>query len=105
MIIAQLTDPHIKRGRRTAYGRVDTASLFEAAIDHVNRLTPGIDAAIVTGDLTDTGSAEEYAEVRPILDRLTCPYFVIPGNHDNAKAMRAAFHDHDYLPETGAFLH
>ena len=105
MIIAQLTDPHIKRGRRTAYGRVDTAALFEAAVDHVNRLAPKADAALVTGDLTDTGTLEEYGEVRPILDRLECPYFVIPGNHDDAATMRQAFGDHDYMPEGGDFLH
>ena len=104
MIIAQLTDPHVKRGRRMAYRRVDTASMFEAAVDHVNRLTPRADAAIVTGDLTDTGTLEEYGEVRPILERLECPHFVIPGNHDNARTMREAFHDHDYMPETGDFL-
>ena len=44
-------------------------------------------------------------EVRPILDRLRCPYFVIPGNHDLAGNMREAFSDHGYLPRTGAFLH
>ena len=105
MLIAQLTDPHIKAGRAIAYGRVDTAALFEQSVDHVNKLTPKVDAVIVTGDLTDRGTPAEYDAVRPILDGLDCPYFVIPGNHDQPGNMRAAFADHAYLPPSGPFLH
>ena len=104
MIIAQLTDPHVKAGRALAYGRVDTAAALERAVDHVNGLVPRADIALVTGDLTDTGSPAEFGEVRPILDRLDCPYFVIPGNHDRTDTMRAAFADLGYLPADG-FLH
>ncbi len=104
-IIAQLTDPHIKAGRALAYSRVDTAHAFETAVAHVNSLTPNVDAAIVTGDLTDKGSLAEFSEVRPILDALDCPYFVIPGNHDDPANMKAAFADHGYLTGTGDFLH
>ena len=105
MLIAQLTDPHIKAGRDLAYGRVDTADLFERSVAHVNDLKPRVDAVIVTGDLTDQGSPEEYATIRPMLDRLECPYFLIPGNHDDPANLRGAFADHTYLPPSGAFLH
>ena len=39
--------------------------------------------------------------MRAELDRLTAPYFVIPGNHDRRDTLRAAFHDHAYLPAEG----
>lgn len=104
-ILAQLTDPHIKAGRALAYSKVDTARAFEAAVAHVNALGPKVDAVIATGDLTDTGSLAEFSEVRPILDGLDCPYFVIPGNHDDAQNMRAAFADHAYLKDTDRFVH
>ena len=103
-MLAQLTDPHIKSGRALAYSRVDTAKAFEAAVAHVNGLSPKVDAVIVTGDLTDTGSLSEFSEVRPILDELASPYYVIPGNHDDPRNMKTAFTDHTYLDATGAFV-
>lgn len=103
-ILAQLTDPHIKAGRALAYSRVDTAKAFETAVAHVNGLSPKVVAVIVTGDLTDTGSLGEFSEVRPILDELASPYYVIPGNHDDPQNMKTAFADHAYLDGTGAFV-
>jgi 3',5'-cyclic AMP phosphodiesterase CpdA len=93
MLIAQLTDTHLKPGGRPAYGRVDTAGLLVAAIDHVNALTPAVDAVILSGDLTDTGTAAEYAVLRPLLNRLRMPWYAVPGNHDRADALKAAFGD------------
>ncbi|MCP5373012.1 MAG: phosphodiesterase [Hyphomicrobiales bacterium] len=97
MLLAQITDPHVKAGRRLAYGFVDTAGLLEAAVDHVNALRPAIDATLVTGDLTDTGGPDEFAALRPILDRLAMPWYVVPGNHDRRDTFLAAFADRLYL--------
>ena len=93
MIVAQLTDAHIKAGRRIAYGRVDTAAMLETAVAHVNALRPAIDAVIVTGDLTDQGHPDEYAAIRPILDELSMPWHVVPGNHDDRDNFLRAFAD------------
>ena len=51
MIIAQITDTHIKGAGRKAYGRVDTVAFMEAPVAHINAMTPAVDAVIVTGDL------------------------------------------------------
>lgn len=104
MLIAQLTDCHIKPGGRLAYRRVDTVAHLAAAVAHVNAFRPAIDAVVVTGDLVDFGTAAEYAVLRPLLDRLVPPFHVIPGNHDGREAMRAAFADHAYLADP-AWLH
>ena len=104
MLIAQITDTHIKPGGRLAYGRVDTAGHLERAVEHLNSLPIRPDAVLVTGDIGDYGDADEYAIARARLDRLAMPYFIIPGNHDNRDEMRNAFHDHAYLPKEG-FLH
>ena len=93
MLIAQLTDTHLKPGGRPAYGRVDTAGLLTAAVDYVNAFVPEVDAVILSGDLTDTGSAAEYAVLRPLLDRIRAPWYAVPGNHDRADEMRTAFGD------------
>lgn len=40
------------------------------------------DLVIVSGDFTQTGSAEEFRMARQFLDGLNTPFFCIPGNHD-----------------------
>lgn len=97
MLIAQISDLHIKAGRRLAYNRVDTAAAAEATIAHINAMTDQVDAVLVTGDVVDAGSAAEYVEARKILDTLNMPYYVIPGNHDHAATMMEAFADHAYI--------
>lgn len=97
MLIAQISDLHIKSDRRLAYNRVDTAAAAEATVAHINAMADRIDAVLVTGDVVDAGSAAEYAEARKILDVLEMPYYVIPGNHDHAATMMSSFADHAYI--------
>ncbi len=104
MIIAQITDTHIKAGGKIAYGRVDTLARLKDCVAHLNTLKPALDVVVVSGDLVDFGDPGEYEVARPALERLAMPYYLVPGNHDNRDAMRAAFRDHDYLPPEG-FLH
>ena len=105
MIIAQITDPHVKAGRRIAYGLVDTAAMLEAAVAHVNSMRPIVDTVIVTGDLTDRGKPEEYVSLRSILDNLSMPWHVVPGNHDDRDNFLQAFFDHEYLANSADFVH
>ena len=42
-----------------------------------------VDAVLVTGDLTNEGSDEQLRNVKSILDGITHPLYVIPGNHEN----------------------
>ncbi|OQX15201.1 MAG: phosphodiesterase [Desulfobulbaceae bacterium A2] len=104
MLFAQLSDTHIKAQRRLACRRVDSSTMLEACIRTLNRLKPAPDLVVITGDLTEFGAAEEYAALRDILAALKAPLLVVPGNHDEREAMRAAFADAAYLPATG-FLH
>ena len=104
MLIAQLTDTHIKTAGRLAYGRVDTSAMLADAVEALRRLDPQPDLLVITGDLVDLGSAEEYACLRAILAPLSQPLLVIPGNHDEREALRNAFANGGYLPASG-FLH
>lgn len=100
----QITDTHIVPEGVLAYGRSDTAAALERAVDTVNARLPllgQVDCAIVTGDLTDHGTAEEYARFRSIMDRLAIPYLAVPGNHDLRDPMRAAFADQAWMPRNG----
>lgn len=105
-LIAQVTDTHIKaKGRRAYGGHVDTHGALDRCVRHLNSLEPRPDVVLVTGDLVDMGRPDEYATLRGLLDCLDAPYFVVPGNHDDRDALRAAFADHGYLPQQGEFLH
>ena len=105
MIIAQITDTHVRAGGRIAYGKVDTAAMLEAVVAHVNSLRPTVDIVIVTGDLTDRGKPEEYGAVRFILEKLSMPWHVVPGNHDDRDNFLRAFFDHEYLADSENFVH
>ena len=55
MIIAQITDTHIKPPGQFAYRVVDTATCLRAAVRALDRLVPAPAAVVVTGDLVDRG--------------------------------------------------
>lgn len=105
MLIAQITDTHIKAGGKLAYRRVNSAEKLRNCVAHLNAMNPRPDVALLTGDLVDLGKAEEYAVLREILAPLRMPIYAIPGNHDDRVAFRQAFADHDYLPRVGEFAH
>lgn len=98
MLIAQLTDLHIVPEGQLCQEQVDTPSRLRQAVDHLNSLAPRPDAVLITGDLADYGSAEEYQLLRTILNELTIPFFIVPGNHDRRTNLLDAFSDHCYLP-------
>ncbi|GMG83087.1 phosphodiesterase [Paralimibaculum aggregatum] len=99
MLLAQISDLHMRRDDRPLSGAVQTRPFTEAAIAAVAALAP--DAVVITGDLADTGTAEEYAMLREALAPLAMPLFVIPGNHDDREGLRAAFAGRCALPPTG----
>jgi 3',5'-cyclic-AMP phosphodiesterase len=100
MILCQITDLHIKAQGRKSYRVVDTAESLRRCVDSVNKLRQRPDAVVLTGDLVDFGQPEEYAFLRELLQPLTMPYYLLPGNHDERGALRAAFPDHAYLHNT-----
>ncbi|HYS18065.1 MAG TPA: phosphodiesterase [Candidatus Binatia bacterium] len=104
MIIAQITDMHIRPEGVLAYGRVDTAPYLARAVAHLLGLRPRPDVVLATGDLVDAGSPGEYRRLHDLLAPLPMPVYLIPGNHDNRDALAAAFTDHAYLPRAGRFM-
>ncbi|TQV72521.1 phosphodiesterase [Denitrobaculum tricleocarpae] len=101
MIVAQITDTHIKPRGALAYGRLNTAPFLAAAVAHINTLDPLPDLVILTGDVTDGGAPEEFDHVRELLAPLTPPLIALPGNHDRRETFREAFRDRADMPEHG----
>jgi len=89
--IAQISDLHIKPPGSLAYGRVDTAAALERCVAALNAFAPKPDLVVISGDLADTPTAEEYRHLQRLLEPLDLPFVGIPGNHDSRELMRAAF--------------
>lgn len=105
--ILQLSDPHIVPYGQLAYGVVDTAAALSEAIATINRdqhLFGPIDLAVVTGDITDFGTPEEYERFKIIMKPLGIPYLVLPGNHDRRENLRQAFAGEDWIPKSGEII-
>jgi 3',5'-cyclic-AMP phosphodiesterase len=91
LLIAQVSDLHVKRPGELAYGRVDTAAAARRLVAALEAFAPRPDIVVISGDLVDGGTAEEYAHLLELLAPLTIPLLVTPGNHDSREPMRAAF--------------
>ncbi len=101
MLIAHLSDPHVRPDGVLYQGVVDSNAQFAAAIAHVNALDPRPDLVLLSGDLVDHGHADEYAMLARLLAPLDVPVLAIPGNHDEREAFRQAFAGQSWLPAYG----
>ncbi len=79
--IAHLTDPHFGN-------RLEVAERSRRVVEAVAELAP--DVVVVTGDVADHGTAEEYAEARDVIGTLPGPLLWCPGNHDVRDAFSTA---------------
>jgi 3',5'-cyclic AMP phosphodiesterase CpdA len=80
ILVAQVSDTHFDLGARNAE-RVERVMAFLADLRH----RP--DAILLTGDVTDAGKPDQYAEARMAL-QADIPVYAIPGNHDDRVAFR-----------------
>ena len=100
--IAQISDLHIKPPGELAYGKVDTAKALERCVAALNEFDPAPDFVVISGDLADTPSADEYQHLKRLLAPLKLPFAGIPGNHDSRELMRAALPSASYAFAAGA---
>ena len=101
MLLAQITDLHVALPGTLLDSRYRTSEHLQRAVAHLMALDPAPDAVVITGDLVDAGSATEYERLVELLAPLTAPVYVVPGNHDEREAMRAAFGPRGYFPAEG----
>jgi 3',5'-cyclic-AMP phosphodiesterase len=104
MLLCQISDPHVVSEGTLAYGRVDTPRLLERCVRKILALPRRPDAVVATGDLTDNGTAEEYGLLAELLAPLDLPLYLAVGNHDDRRALRAAFPGHAHLAGDDGFV-
>ncbi|WP_424527804.1 phosphodiesterase [Sphaerisporangium viridialbum] len=68
-------------------GSARSAERVERVVRHISGLPGPIDAVLVTGDIADHGTAEEYETARDLL-RFPYPTIICPGNHDSRPEFR-----------------
>ena len=102
MRIAQISDPHIRAAKHLYQGLVDSNAMFQAAVNAVNALHPPVDLVLLSGDVVDEGTHEEYVNAGSLLAQLKAPLLAIPGNHDNRQNFRAHFPNPAYADSSPA---
>jgi Icc protein len=86
-LLLQISDPHLGADWHGA----DPDECLRRAVEAILELPRRADALVVSGDLTQNGTAEEYARVRELLAPLDLEPHVLPGNHDLRGPLREAF--------------
>lgn len=87
MLIAHISDTHIAPPGQNTCRVAPMAQNLAACVDSLNEQTLRPDLVLVSGDLTDHGTPDELAHAARILSALDCPYYVVPGNHDDRQSL------------------
>jgi hypothetical protein len=85
-----LTDIHIKPVGQTIIG-LDPYENFKRALKHAFDHHPDAERVILMGDLTNSGTPEEYARFGEVLKSCDKPITLMCGNHDQRDNLTAAF--------------
>ncbi len=88
--LIQITDCHLVPEGELLF-ESDPSKRLAAAIDSVIADHGDADLAVFSGDLAHDGLPEAYALLRRELSRLPMPWQILPGNHDDRRAMLDAF--------------
>ncbi len=73
-IVAHISDPH--------FGTEDPVVADALHAQLSGRDAPAPNLVVVSGDLSQRATATQFRAAKAYLDRLPCPYLVVPGNHD-----------------------
>jgi len=95
-VLIQITDCHLMAEPHARLRGVDTEAAVAAVVAEAARARP--DAVLVSGDLTQDGSAAAYRRLSALLATIGAPIHCLPGNHDLPAVMTRA------LPREGVAL-
>lgn len=87
LLVAQITDTHLYADAQKELLGLQTSYSLQAVIDQVNALEQRPDLLLLTGDLSQDGTAKSYELLQEMLSPLAIPAYWVPGNHDCPKTM------------------
>jgi 3',5'-cyclic-AMP phosphodiesterase len=86
-LLLQISDTHLGAD----WHDIDPDECLLRAVEAILDLPQRADALVISGDLTQNGTPEEYARLRELVAPLDLEPHVLPGNHDLRGPLRAAF--------------
>lgn len=91
MLIAQISDTHIAGPGLKTYGIAPMAENLVRCVQSINGLTMAPDLVLLSGDVTNDFARDEAMRAADILAGLNCPYYLVPGNHDDRDVLWDVF--------------
>lgn len=91
MIVVQLSDPHVTVEGDSPGAGVDSYASLLRAIERVSAIEPQPAAVVVSGDLVERGTLDEYRRLAVALAKVGAPVHLMTGNHDDRDALAEAF--------------
>ncbi len=87
MHFAHVSDLHLCSGPAAEPLPREKAHATAAAIARdLDRISEILDFIVVSGDLTEDGNADSFAQFWDLFARINTPIFAVPGNHDGPSA-------------------
>jgi Icc protein len=87
--IIQLTDCHLSANRGSAYRGLDADRSLAGIVKGIRAWQP--DLVLLTGDVSEDGSAASYGRMSAALNSAGSPVVALPGNHDDPDMMSRYF--------------
>ena len=85
--IIQITDTHLFEATSGNLMGVRTRDTLSAVLELINQQYGDFECLLVTGDLTQDGSASSYEFLKTSLSALNKPFYWLCGNHDSPDVM------------------
>lgn len=105
--VLHLSDTHLTGDGALHQGSVDTTAALESVLARVDDV-PGVGLVVVSGDVSEDGSAESYAAVLERVggwaERHGAALVTVPGNHDLREGFRQVLANGHVLGEGGTRL-
>ena len=83
-----ITDTHLLDGADDTFHDINTKQSLQAVLAHCAARYPDADFWLFTGDISQTGTRESYAQFESAIRGYDVPVYCVPGNHDTPQLLQ-----------------